>query len=274
MNKRDDENINNLEKKESHLQQWLENYKSAGDVVPIVEKNLELTRWEIETLRNVPSAGSNEDLNKQIKYDAEQVENELPMMPKYSVLHMKIAYTSTASAATVYSGLLQNVTWGVVQQPDYAFRYLEKYNHMQMSHMREEEVSVLLMSLKIDYLNSLFARTKQLVYEAKSNPLKNAAAGNEMRNLMLKFKGELFAKSRINESEKNVTWEKMSSRLSGGDAYIEQELLLQEKAYGQLNDVLSDLLKERHQIVSGEVQSAWVQLLDHLFVTLGLTIKR
>ncbi|MDH4162184.1 MAG: hypothetical protein OEW15_05780 [Nitrospirota bacterium] len=271
--KHKDDNIKNLEEKKAYLKQWLDNIRSAGEIVPTVEHNLEVTEWELETLENVPSVGTNPDLKMQIEYDTRELQKQLPMMPKYKVLPFRMAYTSTASAATVYSELIQNINWGLIGQQDAALESLEKYDAIQTAHQREEDVLALLKKLNVEYVVGLFTKTKQYVYESKNNPQKITSAANEMRNLLLKFKGELFDKARANNQEKSMDWGKMSSRLSDGDAGIEQQLLIQEKAYSRLNVDLSNLLKERHQAMLIELHNAWVLLLDHIFVTIGLIYK-
>lgn len=46
--------IEKLEAKRDHLEKWLAQHKKAQGAVPFVQKNLEMTYWEIDAIANLP----------------------------------------------------------------------------------------------------------------------------------------------------------------------------------------------------------------------------
>jgi hypothetical protein len=97
--------LNNLHKKEEHLSEWLRRYGKAKEVVPEVQKNFDMTHWEIDALENRPPVAGKIPFTVDLSYitteDYRLTQSALPMMPVYDTTIMGTASSATTSGAVI-----------------------------------------------------------------------------------------------------------------------------------------------------------------------------
>lgn len=93
-----------LKKKQKHLTEWVSRFKKAKDILPEVQKNLDMTNWGIEALTNLPIEVLPEKTEKALERDCNAAMQAYPMIP---IIAASTTATSMATAGT--SGLYDYV---------------------------------------------------------------------------------------------------------------------------------------------------------------------
>jgi hypothetical protein len=267
------EEIENLRKKEEHLTEWLNRYGKAKIIVPDVQKNLEVTRWEIEALENRPTvAGEVPSASDLRYYTAEDYKNTvsgLPMMPDYNPMVMGTATSVTASGTTVvYNHIARYADFHDAKAVDFSNEQTRRYREIQERQERPKQVrSLMQIFCGINTLDR-FDMSVQAYLSSKSGAIAGSDAANAIRNVIWGLKGDLFEKAKATPRE-NMTWEIMSQRLAKG--VKEGELLAQnESIQNSLISGLSDILKDRTPNSATNLDNLWARTLDFIYAVLNL----
>ncbi len=265
-----------LKKKREYLAEWLFRFTIAQkEVLPEVQKNLDVTDWEIEALTNLQTTSANippKELNLFFERDYKYTIQNIPMMPDFGTIASTTA-TSIATAGTsrVYDYV---VNCGDPSRPDvmiYSHKYTQRYRDLQEAQQRPEQVRQLMMKYASENSLKRFDEAQNAYWSAKSDTSNREKAAVHMRNLLDGIKGDLFQLARLADKE-NMTWEKMNERLTKGVAMgPEHQELLSQKAFREtLISRLSDVLKDRKAIDANNMEHLWSQVLDHIYTLLGL----
>ena len=266
--------MNFLESKRKYLKEWIERHRKAKEIIPLVQKELEMTEWELEALQNIPSGVNKkpfDDLETKFETDYNYTVKTFPMIPEYDRSAVQTALSvATDSTSSVYLNVVQVGSWAVADAESYSKKYRESYQQMQIAHNRPEEVNQLLQKINSVTLKERYEKASKGYYAVKSGTEDWTAVASEMRNFVMGLKGELFEKARKQPRE-NMTWDVMAERLSKGgkDSVEHQELKDQMKTYDELIDILSPALKDRKNN-SSDVEIIWSRILDHIYVVIGL----
>lgn len=269
-----DNKFDKLEAKRTHLQNWLEQNKQAQRILPYVQKNLEMTDWEIDAINNLPEGAQAVPQNLEEHYEKEynHILKVLPSIPKYD----QAAMGSTLSVATSGTNTLYAYVahLGESEAPKlkaYSDKYTKRYQEIQIAQERPTAVRDLLTKLNSEQLLQRFDRASNAYSLAKSGSGERTAAAAEMRTLLDGLQGELFKKARKQPRE-NMTWTEMAKRMTKGEygGIEHQELLQQDVNRGSLVSQLSTVLKDRDSRSTILLDNLWSQLLDHIFVVIGL----
>jgi hypothetical protein len=264
-----------LEANRDYLAQWLERHKKAQFVAPYIQMNLEITEWEIQALANRPDEASEiplTGLSARFDRDRNYLSNVLPMMPEYEP-HELVNSTAvwTSGSASVYEYVTRVGELGTPNALAYSQKYTLSYNELQNAQARPNEVRALIERLNSPQTLQRFDRALSAHYAARSGTGQRTAAASEMRTLLDGLQGDLFARARKWKKE-NMTWATMAERLSKGKSgqTEQQELANQEAARTRLISQLSDVLKNREGSSSMNLDNLWAQVLDHIYIVLGL----
>jgi hypothetical protein len=270
------ENISDdLEAKVLYLRECLARFKQIQEVIPYVQQNLEIAEWELETLRNLPSKLRTPlpaSLSGSIQRDFNYVREALPQPPYYDSSKVRNSIpVTTSGTATVY-GYVANLSQ--LEDPnliDYSTTYTSRYREIQERQQRARIAGSLVLSLGNQNTHERFERAYSAYYSAKSGVRETRTAALEMRNLIDGFQGALLDKARKWPKE-NMTWQSMAARLAkGGTGGVEyQEILNQEAIRSGLISQLSSILKDRAVVNNEVIDHIWAQLIDHIFVIVGL----
>ena len=153
----------------------------------------------------------------------------------------------------------------------YSEKYTNLYHELQIAQERPKAVRDLLAKFRNEKLLERFDNTSKVYYAVKSGTSTHTAAATEMRALLDGLQGELFERARKQPKE-NMIWDEMVMRISKGEAgsVERQELIRQNEIRSSLVSQLSDVLKYRkkHSIVT--IEMLWTQVIDHIYVVMGL----
>jgi hypothetical protein len=259
-----------------YLDDWLNQAKSVQKAVPKVQQQLELAKWEEETLSGVPNQAANiipSDVTSSLAEDLEIVHKALPKIPQINLvaLDVSVATTSTTSVR------IYQVTDHARRSDDpqicgWGTKHSEQYEALQNQLGREQEVRSLLHKLKpslaIEFDGALSEYRAVLAGTGSQTN-----AGIALRNVIEHYKGEVMNLARRHNKEQNITWEQMSDRLVDNVGVARHRFQEQEKKWNDLQGRLSKLAKGRIQLDQSELRSVFTEFIDHLYIVLSLINK-
>ncbi len=264
--------IAKLEEKKQYLLKLLSRYEKAQDIIPSVQKNLDLTEYEIQALSNPPDEAAEiqiEGLSDNIERDYKLTVDAYPMIPKYKapIISSSTGIT-TSGSATVYDFVAKVGDLDTPEAKSYSQLYVDKYHQLQEAQSRSKDVRFMISKLRNDRTLERFDKAEKSYSLFKARIVPKTSSATEIRTLVDGVKGDLFNIAR-NWPKENMTWEKMVERLAIGEVQ-KQELTDQEKTHSSLISRLSDVLKEREGGSVINLENIWTQVLDYLFVLFSL----
>jgi hypothetical protein len=222
------EELNNLRKKEEHLDEWLRRYSKAREIVPEVQKNLDITKWEIGALENLPTVAGEVPYTSHLRYsiakDYELTQSAIPMMPDYDQLMMSTASSATTSGAiAIYNHVLEYGNIEDAEAIKFSHAQTKRYREIQSKQERPGQVRNLIQAHCRANTLDRFDTAAQSYLRSMSGADTQTDAANAIRNTLDGMKGDLFNRARLKPNEQ-MTWEIMARRLAKGA--VECELLL------------------------------------------------
>ena len=269
------DDINELKAKKKYLDEWLTRYKKAQEIVPQVQTNLELTEWELQALQDRPKEADEIPflgLGTRLGEERTHLINALPMLPLYDADAMDSS-TALASSGTasIFSYVAKVGDLESEEARRYSLRHTETYNQLQEAQQRPKAVRKLLAELGNKQIIERFDRAMAAFSATKSGSGERTSASLEMRTLLDGLKGELFAKA-CRQPKENMTWGIMAERLAKGgrEGAEHRELVVRESINSSLVNRLSQVAKDREGLSFTNIDILWPELLDHIFIILGL----
>lgn len=265
--------LENLRKKEQHLNEWLRRYRKAKNVVPEVQENLDMTRWEIDALENRPSVASGIPISVDLSFltaqDYKFTRSALPLMPDYNPAEIGTASSTTTSGATViYNHIAQYADFQDAQAIEFSNRQTKRYREIQAEQERPKQVRNLMQLFCSAQTIQRYDIATQAYLRYKSDDITRVDAANSIRNALDGIKGDLFERARTTPKE-NMTWEAMSQRLARG--VDESGMLIRNEAIRtSLIKNLSEVLKDREHGSITNLDNLWAQTLDFIYSVLNL----
>jgi hypothetical protein len=260
------------DEKRTYLNDWLNNAKTIADAVPIVQRQLDVSRWESSALLDAPReivAPSSADLCRSLRQDLGIIKHALPPMPKMDLNILKYSSGSTAATAlAVFSMADQARQNHQASIREWGSRHREKYLALQERPKREGEVLTLLSKLK-PTLGREFEQASNDLRKCLSSTANMTGAGIAIRNVLEHFKGELINLARNHRKEQKLTWEEVADRLVE-DGVPRERFKKQGELWNSLQQRLSRLAKGQIHMERVELEGIFVELVDHLYVTLSL----
>ncbi len=271
----DSQEFDYLNGKKDYLNKWLSRFQDAKDIVPEVQKNLEITNWGLETIRNRPHQSDEIpiiDLENNLKRDYDYTRSAFPMLPEINPV-MPGTATSMATSITfaVYDNVVKYGNLGTPDAINYSNTYTKRYHEIQLAQQRPQQVQNLLKQHCGQNTVNRFIAAEDSYWQAKSGTTNGRESALEMRNTLEGLKGDLWQLAKRTKNE-NMTWERMSERLAKNEGHgIEcDELINQGTVRLSLIDRLSDIQKDRVPLKTADLDHLWTQFLDHIFTVLGL----
>lgn len=264
-------NLEALKRKKEYILKWLDRFKKAKGLLPILNKSLDLTSWEIEVLENKPKDMDLDESSEKDYYDidSEYLAKTLPMIPEIdsdNVFNLMVA--STSGSSETFSFIL-NARRDKDNFKDSGDYLVGSYHELQSKQSRAQDVRNLIMSIGNDDLFKRFERAYNEYSELSVKVGVRTSTASEIRNLLYGIKGELFSLARDTKKE-NMNWVEMANRLHKGvNKGVEHtEILKQELHFSSLIDDLSKVLKSREGENKISIEDLWVRVLDLLFIIL------
>ena len=263
-----------VRQKERYLSDLLQRFSDAQRLIPFVQEQLEIARWQCETLETYiddPGCPLPDDIVGTLTSEYSLLERELPQPPRYRPkgIDRLRAFTS-AGTVSIADHMDSLFAMGGASAPS-AQSSLTKYQSLARAQRLPGETRQRLAQLPGSQTVSRFDRAVQAVTTYRSGGGQKTAAASEVRNLLDGVKGDLFQRARQNPRE-NMTWPKMARRLAaGGEGSADnQELVRLGLTYDSLYEKLSQLAKDRPAPWAGDLNVLWMEALDLISSLLGL----
>jgi hypothetical protein len=261
--------MNEMTKKiRDHLRSWLDRQKNAAKLVPEIQRAFEEAEWQHQAMTFLDLAAPEEARKvpeAELGLSYRQLCNSLPLPPGYGPL----VFSAVATGVTSTTSSVHGAVYTTLDLPVFGERARECLEEYQLLHQRQDRQGSIrtMLDLSFPTMVDQFDVAVKFHMAAKSQSDQVAPAANEVRNLLDRFKGELFERAR-DGSRENMTWEKMIERLTPKSKPITEHQILvnQESHRNGLRDRLSALLKRRSTLGSHELDSLWMQALDHLYI--------
>lgn len=265
----DEELRRKVEQKWEKLSTWLDNLKSAEEIAPIVNQQLEITQWEREVISNAPRSCHEvpyDHIKAAYDRDLESIDRHLSKIPQFSAQAM--VGTTLSTGADVYSYLEYTKHLPHDDTKQWAQKYIPQYQEIQITQQRCGQVRQLLEALKPELATEFDTAIQN--YKGFMGGYKKAIdAGIALRNVLGHYKGELWERVR-KPCEQKVRWHKMAARLTV-DSSARDTVLDQETKWNQLQQELSKIAKAESNISQEELKGIFTRLVDHIMVVLNLT---
>lgn len=267
--------LDKLKEKRDYLKKWLARHREADEIAPEVQRNLELTEWQINTIESRPLSLHEiplPDLTRTLASDYEHLMGALPMTPRFDreEISSGSAFTSTGTVS-----VLEYVSRvGDLDEPEakeYSNLVTVSFRDLQHSHERPKQLRWLIERLGNPGTTSRLDRAANSYFCCHRGTAPRTAAAIEIRNLINGVKGDLFKRAR-NWPKENMTWPTMAQRLSKGPEKGPQfqELIDHEPIHSSLISRLSDIAKDREAGSFTNLDNVWAETLEHLYAVLGL----
>ena len=270
-----EDELQNRNKKRKHLENWLQNFEQARDIVPRVQKELEKTEWEIDALSNLPEEAAeipSGDMKVLFDNDFKYLTQALPMLPTFNVSQLSDSDAiSSSGTMSVYQYVSRIADIATPKALEFSNRYTLKYQEIQIAHDRPNEVRNLLAKLPSKNTSERFERAEKSYMLFKAGSGEKTSAAIEMRTFLNGLSGDLFQIARESKKE-NMTWERMAERLSkGGTEGLEyNEMIHQKGIHSSLLERLSQIGKDREGGSVTNLNHIWTELQDHVFTVLTI----
>jgi hypothetical protein len=259
--------------KRVYLADWLNQAKSVQDAVPKVQQQLDLARWEEQTLSDAPNLTSNViigDVTSFLQEDLATVQQALPKIPRidHVMLDISVATTSTTST-TIYHCTDHARHSDDPKVRDWGSRYSKQYENLQDQIGREQQVRSLLYRLS----PKLTQEFDDAIYQyrgALAGTSTQPSTGIALRNVIEHCKGEVMNLAHQQRKDEKMTWKLMAERLVDNVGVARDRFQQQEEKWRTLQVRLSKLAKGHIQIDQTEIRSVFTEFLDHLYAVLSL----
>ena len=133
-----------IEEKRAHLIELRKRIKNAQSIVPEIQKQIEITEWELEALTKSPDEAKKlipDSLEKDLRREIEIIKEDLPMMPNYDP--ERIYFTSavaTSGSALMNDFIFKIEDLGTTEAKIYSEKFTSQYHALQESHNLPKEV--------------------------------------------------------------------------------------------------------------------------------------
>lgn len=266
--------LNKLLERRKHLTDWIDRNKKAQEMLPYVQRELELTELNIQALTELPDEAAEiprGDLSFTLNHENQHLKMALPTMPLYSRqdLERSSDYIVSGSTSTMTTFISRVGEIGTENARRYADSYFIDYQRIQESQSRPAKVRKLIELLADEKITKRYDVAYEGYIGLKSGTANRTGTASEIRSLLHGVKLGLFNKAR-KWSDENMTWERMAHRLSKGD-YEKRLLIQKEKIQSLLISDLSHIMKEQDKISPINLDQKWSQVLDHIYSIISLT---
>lgn len=264
-----------LESQKAYILDWLEKYKDAGELIPILKKRLEDIDWEMDALANRPEEAHEiplDGLDGYVEQSNRRMKNVIRPLPDYDQSQVvSWASTNTSISAFLYGAVMRVGDLGTPDAEAYSRRYARSYVELQIAQNRPGTVRSGLEKLEDPGLLVRFDSASLAIPTMRAGAKSRSETALAIRNLIDGFQGVLFQRARKWPNE-NMTWKEMSGRLSKdtGTEFEQRELIYQETRRNSLISRLSDVMKGREGGSVTNLDDIWTQTLDHIHIVLGL----
>ena len=272
-----DDDLENREEKRKYLADWLDNFRDASEIAPLVSNELEKTEWEKSVLINRPDISDEvypAEMSTYLIFDLENTKRVLPMLPNIDRKTISLDITSTSASATVsvfsYAAHIGDLPDEGAKQ--FSYDQQAAYQNMIIKQNRAGEVQKLLeIFCDVGIVQRFEAAYRSVTRFQNGAQTKSSAAG-DVRTFIDGLKGLLFARTKNWTEENNPSWKEIAERLcrDNKNLFYKQEI----EKWGDRHSVfiarLSDILKNREAGSETDLSILWTELLDRVYALLNM----
>lgn len=261
-----------IEKKKSALEDTLSKIAGLNNQVPVFQKMLDTTNWELNVIEKIPENivdGFRDETENLITIAGEYLEYNLPQ------IHQVYSSVSTSGLALSASGSAA-IFHETVGLDDTLFpqKYLsiDKYYDMQKKQENPKDISDKL-SLFSPNIVKYFDDAIDSILEFYAGTKNISVTAGEMRTFLEKFKGELFNKSpNCKNASHSTKWGIMSEELARKNVAKFEELVIkgEEETYNKLHIKLTNLFKKNITMNPDEFRLVESEFISHIYAIINL----
>lgn len=254
--------------------EWLRRHRTQEAIVPYVQGIYETAVWEEDARQSIDEAHTPREMTQFIDLMAarnlDEVKSALPLPQNYQRVGYEVlnalstGMTSTASNVAVVLVAVRPTTGSSTRIDE----VIDKYETLQRQQDRRMHARERLKN-HFPSLVELFDLAEHKLQLAKGDHNQIPGAATEMRNLLDRLRGKLFAKAKHRPKE-NMTWTIMAERLCGEDERRRHSLLDQEVLDCQIRRQLGDLVHRQIELDAREILIVWLLIVDFVFVVCDL----
>jgi hypothetical protein len=267
--------IEKLEERQAYLEKVKRSYLKAKEAIPNIQQDIDLTNWQIRAYRDMPP----ESVEIPIVSRQRELEGEnqflrssitvlnIPSEPQFNSSGSIVV----SSGSAIFSTVNRITDLGTPTAIAYGKKYKFEYDQLQSVQQRPQQVRIQLEKIKSKNLLERFDNAYNSYLAFRSGAGLRTSTANEIRNLLLGFKGELFTLARRFPKE-DMTWDRMAARIAinGGSGTEHIILISQNRVHSSLLSRLAEVLKNREGGSLTDLDSIWTETLDHIYTVLGL----
>lgn len=267
----EEEDLKDLAAQKEYIDEWKDRLRKAQDIAPEIIKYEEHIDWELNFFRNVPmglNGIDTEEWKRKFHSDRGYLVKAFPMIPNYGREAAQSALSVVTSGTTqVVMTITDSANWGAADTKNQCEEHLVNYRQLQSAQDKPKDVRSLIEKLSDKSLLQRFDNARAAYYAVKVGSDELDVVASAMRNLLYGLNGVLLKRANVQKS-----WLQMAEKISkGGKGSIEEiELIKQENVYKKLTNQLSPIAKDRVEIAKADIDVLWTEVIDHMFVVLGL----
>jgi hypothetical protein len=259
----------------AYLRLWIEQSARNAQYIPQVQRALEQAGWQ-----NYAIQGGRSFLSPDIIAEAEAsqqsqfvyVRKNMPLPPALDAAIVAGLGITLTSGSSMFFGAVRAERDAGRVSAEAATPILTAYQQLEDEQNRVADARSLL-SASFPAVVAQLDRAAAVYQQSKSQPGVAAAAALEIRTLLDKLKGELFATARRHERE-DMTWQTMVERLQRPttDGTVTAAVAGQNKARTDVIGALSDIAKRRTDDDRHKLSELWIMALDHIAIMCGYVV--
>lgn len=272
--------MDELNSQYNQLKDWLDNFKDASEMYPLVKQSFEVVNFKKEIIDTLPS--DLDETYKQNLYDqaitgAEYFDKNLKPIPSSPTFDPLSGLSLCTSGATGSISIVNDIkSISDFKYNGWADAIIGKYSQIQDHQDRKNFILC-----ELATLDPVIRDEFEISFESYSKFSGDVGTQFDFaitcRNALEHLKGRLFAKARVHlpATVQKVNWVEMSNVLAkGGVGSAEHtQLTLELGKYDTLHSDLSHVAKNMQIKHYASTEAIFSQYLDHAFTLLSLIDK-
>lgn len=259
--------LNALYKRRNYIEKVLSLLKKYIKVIPILEKLLDRTNWEINAIEKIPEEAS--DFPTEHLYVNLGIENDIlfksvPLTPTINYEDLYYMTTTSGSASSDLYELVSRI--GEIDSPStkrYYYEQTETYKEFQNKYNIFEEINNQLTQLHFKSTKERFNTAFDNLQKYKNGIVDGKSTAMSIRTFVDGLKGELWELARNHKGD-NMNWDILENRFS---SILKDQLLIQTiksnlSKYESLIKRISPIGKGMVEVSVVGLESIWIEVLD------------
>lgn len=265
-----------LNNKKILLSSWLQDHAERSAQMPYVQQSLDMVNHQIKVASNMPTnipSGIKQEIVTAFSGVAPFWGSFVEAFPiqTNNVLAVSGLALETTSSNIAYQAITSIEVGGSVEIDKWVSQSTQGYQEIQSLHNRAGAVRDRLSEM-VPHRVVEFDESERQFMAVLAQTQPQSAWGIHARNVLEHLKGDLFAATQRLLGKQKVKWPDFAGTLACGETGAPEHtgLLREEETAKTLQVVLSDIAKNRIQLLEQDLRHRHSEFLDHLFSVLTL----